>query len=557
MLKNKYLKWVCLILILVAGITVIVILIKQNSHEAQDEVQNEGKSMLYETKLFNTDVVHTIDIQINQADWDSIQADASAKEYEKCDIVIDGNQFSNAAIRAKGNSSLSQVQKEGSERYSLKIEFDHYEEGSTCWGLDKLSLNNIIQDSTYIKDYLSYTLMREMGADAPLCSYIFVKVNGEDFGLYLAVEGIEESFLQRNYSTDSGNLYKPETADMIANMGNDNMKNRDQKTDAKKDAIEIPDSVLRYGYDKGQDMPGRAYFNRYNVNNVPGGGNAFGGWKKGDNAKDVALSYIDDEISSYSNIFDQAITEVSDKDKKTLISSIKQMNAGENLEEVLNTNEILSYFIVHNFVDNYDSYTGTMLHNYYLYENNGKIDIIAWDYNLAFGGFNMGQGRGMNNITQTDSTTDEATKYVNYPIDTPVSGTTMEDRPLLNCLLSNEEYLKQYHELFDDFISTYFKSGYVDKLIDRVSMMIMPYIEKDKTAFYTKKEFDKGIVALKKFCELRAESIRGQLDGTIPSTTLGQTNSEALIDASSINITDMGGAGGMDGKGGGNQWQNK
>ena len=59
-------------------------------------------------------------------------------------------------------------------------------------------------------------------------------------------------------------------------------------------------------------------------------------------------------------------------------------------------------------------YTGSMIHNYYLYEEDGQLSMIPWDYNLAFGGFQGGQ---------------DATSMVNYPIDTPVSGGTVDSRP--------------------------------------------------------------------------------------------------------------------------------
>ena len=57
--------------------------------------------------------------------------------------------------------------------------------------MDKLSLNNVIQDNTYMKDYLAYQMMNEFGVSAPLCSFAYITVNGEDWGLYLAVEGVE------------------------------------------------------------------------------------------------------------------------------------------------------------------------------------------------------------------------------------------------------------------------------------------------------------------------------------------------------------------------------
>ena len=63
-------------------------------------------------------------------------------------------------------------------------------------------------------DYIVYRLMGEFGVAAPLCSYAFVTLNGEDFGLYLAVEAVEDSFLQRNYGPEHGALYKPDATVM-------------------------------------------------------------------------------------------------------------------------------------------------------------------------------------------------------------------------------------------------------------------------------------------------------------------------------------------------------
>lgn len=112
-------------------------------------------------------------------------------------------------IRPKGNTSLSTVANSDSDRYSFKIEFDHYDSTSTYYGLDKLCLNNVIQDNTYMKDYLCYQMMAYTGAETPLTSYVWITVNGEDWGLYIAAEGVEESFAERTYGSDYGAIYKP------------------------------------------------------------------------------------------------------------------------------------------------------------------------------------------------------------------------------------------------------------------------------------------------------------------------------------------------------------
>lgn len=99
-------------------------------------------------------------------DWDSFIESCEDEAYSACAVVIDGESYKNVAIRAKGNTSLSSVRQLGSQRYSFKIEFDHYDSGKTYHGLDKLCLNNLIQDNTMMKDYLVYRLMGQFALPA-------------------------------------------------------------------------------------------------------------------------------------------------------------------------------------------------------------------------------------------------------------------------------------------------------------------------------------------------------------------------------------------------------
>ena len=241
---------------------------------------------------------------------------------------------------------------------------------------------------------------------------------------------------------------------------------------------------------------------------------------------DTALLYIDDAYSSYQNIFDNAKTDITDSDKDRLIASLKQLNAQENLEEVVDVEEVIRYFVVHNFVCNFDSYTGSMIHNYYLYEEDGQLSMIPWDYNLAFGGF-LGSS--------------DATALVNYPIDTPVSGGTVDSRPMLAWIFSSEEYTQLYHQYFSQFLAEWFDSGSFSQTLQQVVDLITPYVEKDPTKFCTTEEFQAGVEALEDFCLLRAQSIQGQRAGAIPSTDEGQSeDSSTLVDASSVDISAMG-----------------
>ncbi len=575
MSTHKHVNRICCASLIVALILTVLFM-----NGAYFGIQKASAVTDYEKRLFETAAVHTIDIVMD--DWEGFLSTCTNEEYSVCTVVIDGEPFRNVAIRAKGNTSLTQVKAYGNNRYSFKIEFDHYDGSNNYYGLDKLCLNNIIQDNTYMKDYLCYQMMAEIGAASPLCSFVNISVNGETWGLYLAVEGVEEAFLQRNYGADYGTLYKPDSMSMGGGRGN-GKDFKMEEWDGKEKGVDLdgvqrerknggvseadgertdgnmpgggkpdgagwsggmPDGERLDGEVSSREIPNGARWDRkmpggerpegetpsIEMPVAPGSGGKPRGMGKG--SDDVLLKYIDDNIDSYKNIFDNAVIDVTDQDKERLIESLKGLNSGESPERVVDIEEVIRYFVVHNFVLNFDSYTGSMIHNYYLYEEDGKMGMIPWDYNLAFGAFEH---------------TSNATELVNDPIDSPVSGGTTEDRPMLAWIFREETYTEIYHQHFSAFISEYFDSGKFADMIDSVKTMIAPYVQDDPTKFCTYEEFETGIDTLKEFCLLRAESVKGQLSGTIGSTAKTQ-GEESFIDAGEMDISSMGSMGGRMGK---------
>lgn len=485
-------------------------------------------SLTYAKHLFDQSTVHKIEITMDG--WDDFIDNCTDEKYRACAVTIDGEAQGTVGIRAKGNTSLSSMAQYDNDRYSFKIEFDHYQKKKTYRGLDKLSLNNIIQDATYMKDYWSYTFMNQMGLASPLCSYTEIYVNGEYWGLYLAVEGVEEAFLERNYGEDYGKLYKPDSLSFGGGRGNGQafdmqdfekkLQGDDTEEQAAADENAANDNAAPT---MPQDIQRATRINRGDFKQ--------GGGMGGMGSSDVKLQYIDDDPDSYANIFDNAKTKVKKKDQARLIAALKKLSEGDT--SAVDTDAVAMYMAVHNFLCNGDSYTGSMVHNYYLYEKDGVMSMIPWDYNLAFGGFTG------------DS---DATGTVNTAIDTLVSGGDDSDRPMAGWITASEESLALYHEKYRQFIDAVFTSGWFESEFDRVSAMIAPYVEKETRAFYSYEEFQTAADTLKTFCLKRAQSVQGQLDGSIPATGAAQQGSDALIDASELSITAMGGM--NNGKGG-------
>ena len=452
-------------------------------------------SMEYTKTVFDTDSIMRVNIEMDPSQWEAMLDNATAENWYACDITINGTTYKNVGIRPKGNTSLTMIASDDTtDRFSFKIKFDYYIEGQTCDGLDCLVLNNLMSDATYMKEYFAYDMFRFMGVVSSLYSFADISLNGETWGLYLALEGTDASFLQRNYGTSYGELYKPETMDIGGGMGNAKAMNFDVKN-----------------FDKAGDKK------EFRSHNSPFGNSSSN------------LGYTSDDISDYSYIFDNTLTDASSSDKARVIEALKNITNGTELETYLDIDQMLRYMAVNVFSVNLDSYFGTMLHNYLLYEENGQLTMLPWDYNLAFAGF------------QSNSASDA----VNLAIDSVVSGASFEDRPILYQLMQVPEYLEKYHEYLNLLISEYFESGYFEAQLAKTDALITSYVAKDPTAFYTHEEYQTAVNTLRSFCTLRAESIRGQLDGTIPATSEAQAqDANSLIVADSINISDMGTQGG-------------
>ena len=484
-----------------------------------DTLGGSGVTMEYEERLFNTDEIITVDIQISEEEWQNILDNPTAEEYHTCDVVINGTRFSSVAIRTKGNTSLTTIAMDpNNQRYSFKIEFDRNIEGQTCWGLDKLVLNNNYADATNMKEALIYDMFAFLGADASLYNYAEISVNGEYWGVYLALEGVEDGFMLRNYGVQSGALYKPETMA----MGGDADEDRDfpgfdfpdlsASGEAGAEAEETP--APKAETDSG-DASGEASVS-FEMPDFDFGGFSNGG---------ANLNYTDDDLDSYSTIWAYAKTKTSDADHRRVVEALKHIDEGTELETYMDVDNLLRFMAVHNFSVNSDSLSGGMTHNYYLYESGGLLNMIPWDYNLSLGGMGMGGS--------------DANGLVNDPIDDKWSATHFFD-----ALLDNEEYLAKYHEYYRELVEEYIFGGGFDAFYERTRNQIDELVAADPNALYTYEEYDEAAQMLYKTVKLRGESILGQLDGTIPSTSSGQrADSSALIEASEIDLSVMGGMG--------------
>ena len=555
MIKEKY-QWYISIITLILS---VIFIFSMSSFFTLSKSADDNEKTL--TAVLDKETITDINIDIDESDWQWLMDNASNEEYKSCNVTINGETYYNVGIRPKGNSSLSTVvSSDETDRYSFKLKFDKYVDGHTYNGMESIVLNNMIEDNTYMKEYISYDLYDFMGIAVPEMSYSSIKVNNEEWGFYLAIEVIDERYLENNFGTTEGNLYKPETMGMGGgnnakggagnppqmggnpprngmsnppdmNLENNEMQNHPQMNGEQEMQNKLPmDNEAQPDEKEMQD--GNAINNEGKEDaQIEKGNNGEmrGGPNFNKNVEGADFVYIDDEVSSYSIVRDSAVFKrTTDSDFKRVINMFKNLNDGTNLEDVLDVEEVLKYFAVNTYLVNLDSYSGSMYHNYYLYENNGVCQILPWDLNLSFGGFSGMGAKGGNSGSGTST-------IINFPIDNPVSG-TLENMPLIGKLLEVDEYKELYHSYLKEIADEYFNSGYYAELVDKLDNLIGDYVKEDPTAFCTYEQYKASIPEMITFGEDRTKSILAQLNGEQPSTTYGNIESTINISALSSKI---------------------
>jgi len=112
--------------------------------------------------------------------------------------------WTNVALHLKGSAgSFRPVD----SNPALTLNFDKRVKGQKFYGLDKIHLNNSVQDPTLVSEQFCREIFNAAGIPTTRACNVRVTLNGKDLGVYVLVEGYNRSFLRRHFENTKGNLY--------------------------------------------------------------------------------------------------------------------------------------------------------------------------------------------------------------------------------------------------------------------------------------------------------------------------------------------------------------
>lgn len=174
-------------------------------------------------ELFAGDAVLQLHLTLDEEALAALAEDP--KEYVRGRLALGGRSWDDVGVRIKGNRSMQTWD----GKPALKLHFGKFDEEQRFFGLEKLALNNMVEDPTMLRETLAYELHRRAGVRAPRTAYAQLFVNRRPYGLYLMVEPADEQvkglLYEGNYGCD---LYPDDVAGFEQDGGRDDDGARDE-----------------------------------------------------------------------------------------------------------------------------------------------------------------------------------------------------------------------------------------------------------------------------------------------------------------------------------------
>lgn len=177
-------------------------------------------------ELFDPEKLPRFDITLSD---DAQAALGTAPEtYVKGTLKYGDTTLQDVGIRIKGEASLRTL----NSKTAFKIKLDEFVAKQALLGMHGITLNNMVQDPSFIAERLTYQVYRAANLPAPRCNNALVYVNGDFFGVYANVETEDKPFLRRWFTSDAGNLYEDGQSDFTpGNESSFDLETNESKND--------------------------------------------------------------------------------------------------------------------------------------------------------------------------------------------------------------------------------------------------------------------------------------------------------------------------------------
>lgn len=146
--------------------------------------------------------IRTFEITLDEADLKALRQ--KEREYVRASVTDGEKTYRGVGVHLKGAAGSF---RRFDDKPALTLNFDKFAAGQRYHGIDKLHLNNSVQDSTYLAEIICGGMFLAAGVPAARGTHALVELQGRKRGLYVLKEGFDKTFLKRHFKNAGGDLY--------------------------------------------------------------------------------------------------------------------------------------------------------------------------------------------------------------------------------------------------------------------------------------------------------------------------------------------------------------
>ena len=164
--------------------------------------------------LFNPLQVNAIELEASEAALSQLRADPTSYVDARITLHDGTTRYGPYAVglKLKGHSTFRDLD----GKAAFRIKFAYSVPKQEFLGLKGLTLNNMVQDPSMIAEAASSIMLTAIGLPASRVGYAYVRLNGEDYGLYANVETIDTVWAKRWFASTQHIYEANYTTDVIA-----------------------------------------------------------------------------------------------------------------------------------------------------------------------------------------------------------------------------------------------------------------------------------------------------------------------------------------------------
>ena len=151
--------------------------------------------------LFNPETMQELRLTINSRDLRDLRTNFEQDTYYTADLQWRNIRVRSAGVRSRGGASRNPL------KLGLRVDFDRYVTGQKFLGLKSIVLKNLWQDGSMMHERIAMAFFARMGQPASRQSFCRLYINNELQGLYVIVESVDNSYLDRTLGEHAGYLY--------------------------------------------------------------------------------------------------------------------------------------------------------------------------------------------------------------------------------------------------------------------------------------------------------------------------------------------------------------